>query len=131
MAASDLSFSDADVLVIDLNNALSYTFLDCFNVLYYKWIWFQLLNLEITYLWMENNLNHITTHKLGEFSDELPDTALEIYKHSPQGIVACLSLCYIDHEHSFVRFEVVSNTLCYVKPGTIELITAFITSQSA
>ena len=80
---------------------------------------------------MENNLNHITTQKLGEFSDELPDTASEIYKHSPQGIVACLSLCYIDHEHSFVRFGVVCNTLCYVKPGTIELITAFITSQSA
>ena len=65
-----------------------------------------------------------------------------VYKHFRQGTVAYLPLCYTDHEHSFVhrkcdrncdnlssvRFGVVSNTVCNVRPGTTELITAFITS---
>ena len=77
----------------------------------------------------------MTSQRHGGFSDELLES-------NHKGIVACLSLRYKDYEHSFVhtvslkkmstlssvRFAVVSSTVCNAKPGTIELITAFITS---
>ena len=44
----------------------------------------------------------MTSQRLGGFFDELLDTASQMYKHFPWGTVACLSLCYIDHEHFFV-----------------------------
>ena len=83
----------------------------------------------------------MTSQKLRGFSDELPDTASQMHKYFLQGTAACLSLCYTNHQHSFihnepqetvnlssVRFGVVSKTVRNVKPGTIELTTAFITS---
>ena len=43
----------------------------------------------------------MTSQRLGEFSDVLPDKMSQMYKHFPQGIGAWLSLRYTDHEHSF------------------------------
>ena len=92
---------------------------------------------EGTYLGtLENSLNHMISQRLGGFSDELPDTASQMYKHFSQETVACLRLCYTYLEHSFVhsvnlscvRFGVISNTVSNVKAGTIKLITAFIIS---
>ena len=55
----------------------------------------------------------MTSQKLGGFSDELPDTASQMHKHFPQGTAACLSLCYTDHEHSFVHSEPQETVLIY------------------
>ena len=54
---------------------------------------------------MENSINHMTSQRLRGFSDELPDTELQVYKHFPERTVTCLSLRYTDHEHSFVHSE--------------------------
>ena len=84
----------------------------------------------------------MTSQRLGGFSDELLDTASQMRKRFPQGTVACLSLCYTDHEHSFVYGEPQKTVLIYQVYGlgwsptlyvmsnhrTIGLITAFITS---
>ena len=45
----------------------------------------------------------MTSQRLGRFSAEPPDTASQMDKHFHQGTVGCLSLCYTDHEHSFIH----------------------------
>ena len=55
----------------------------------------------------------MTSQKLGRFSDKLPDTASQMFKHFPHGTAACLSLCYTDHERSFVHSEPQETALIY------------------
>ena len=55
----------------------------------------------------------MTSQRLGGFSDELPDTASQMYKHFPQGTIACLSLRYTGHERSFVHSEPQETVLIY------------------
>ena len=55
----------------------------------------------------------MTSRRLGRFSDEPPDTASQMYKHFPQGTAACVSLCYTNHEHSFVHKEPQETVLIY------------------
>ena len=105
----DLSFFDADALMMAANNASSSTFSERNKGLSSC----TTNGFETSRSTVLKNTLFMTSQKLRGFSDELPDTASQMHKYFLQGTAACLSLCYTNHQHSCIHNEPQETVLIY------------------